>query len=81
MNSENDLFFTKTPLKTMKIWISLLIQSMFEENNNITMELFGGQEASKKVDKNMIQSKQEYGKWGSQEAALENMQKYDWEED
>lgn len=54
---------------------------MFEENNNITMELFGGQEASKKVDKNMIQSKQEYGKWGSQEAALENMQKYDWEED
>lgn len=45
------------------------------------MELFGGQEASKKVDKNMIQSKQECGKWGSQEAALENMQKYDWEED
>lgn len=37
----------------MKIWISLLIQSMFEENNNITMELFGGQEASKKVDKNV----------------------------
>ena len=65
----------------MKIWISLSIQSMFEENKNITMELFGGQEASKKVDKNMIQSKQEYGKWGSQEAALENMQKYDWEED
>ena len=45
------------------------------------MELFGGQEASKKVDKNMKQGKQEYGKWGGQEAALENMQKYDWEED
>ena len=57
------------------------MQSMFEENNNITMELFGGQEASKKVDKNMIQSIQECGKWGSQEAGLENLQKCDWEGD